>query len=908
MPGKRRILPIAISTLLLAPGVKAAPQWDCRPNPAGGWDCFKEGVLVAPEPAATVTAPAPAREAPAAVEAEQPSTIPEQQPASLQEQAPQAPPPEPEVVSTPAEPAAPAGQPVPEAEPRVEAPAEAAAPVERQVQQAGPEPEAEPAQVTHQATPGPTAAEQPAEPVEEERTAADTTTPEPEPAPVLPVPTEGVARLDQGLNWEQCSPDKGFDVPPLSPLPDNLTHASADGLEFQRDNEIAILTGDVVMREGDQLVEAQRISYDKTSDTLQADKGIYFEQPGLRIAGSKATLQLEEHSGEIENLEYRLLDKTARGSASSVQILDSDRSHFQQANYTTCRPGNSDWLLQAAELNVDKASGVGTAKDAKLTFKGVPLFYMPTITFPVDDRRKSGLLIPSVGISDKTGLDIEIPYYFNIAPNMDATLTPRIMTERGIMLGGEFRYLQPTHQGVLKAELLPSDSEAAPGVDENRGSLSFKAHGAPAPRWHFDLDYNQVSDDDYFDDFGQSLAVSSATTQERRGDIRYNGEGWSARLRLHDYQIVGDGAKPYAKLPQLLVELNRPNQAYGLTYHLRAEYVYFDKSDAVHGSRVDLHPGVSLPIRRPWGYLTPKLSLRHTSYSLEEQTAGLSDSPDRTLPTLSLDGGLFYERSTSWFGSATTQTLEPRLFYLYTSDDDQSSLPNFDTSEYGFSFQNLFRENRFSGSDRVGDANQLTLALTSRQISDLSGEELFRASIGQIYYFRDREVQISGATQTDDSSALVAEVAAKLGDDWRARAGLQWNPHDDDDPVEKSAVSLHYNDNRERIFNFAYRFDDNLLEHTDISARWPMSSNTHLVGRWNYSLRDNATMEAFGGIEYDSCCWNTRLVLRQHRTSATVEPDLGIFLQLELKGLTSFGDRIDDFLERGILGYQADNE
>ncbi len=717
-----------------------------------------------------------------------------------------------------------------------------------------------------------------------------------------------MARIDQGLDWNQCSPDKGFNVPPLSPAPDNLTHARADGLEFQRNEEIAVLTGNVVVREGDQLVESEHLRYHKNDGTLEAREGIYFEQPGLRITGQQATMQLEEHSGQIENLEYRLLDKSARGEAASAIIEDSERSHFKQVNYTTCRPGNSDWLLAAEELDVDKESGVGTAKDAKLTFKGVPLFYMPTITFPIDDRRKSGLLIPSVGYSSDNGLDVEVPYYFNIAPNMDATLTPRIMTERGLMLGGEFRYLAERHEGQLRAEILPGDSNAASGITKNRGSLSYQAKGNPAERWSFDVDINQVSDDQYLNDLGKSLAVSSATTQERRGDLWYHGNGWNTLLRLHDYQIVGDTAKPYAKLPQLLLNLNKPNQAAGLTYHLRAEYVYFDKSDAVHGSRVDIQPGISLPMRKPWGYLTPKLSARHTSYSLDDPAATLvDDSPSRTLPTFSLDGGLFYERTASWFGNATTQTLEPRLFYLYTPEEDQSSLPSFDTADYDFSFASLFRENRFSGSDRVGDANQLTLALTSRQISDQSGEELFRASVGQVYYFRDRDVQLTGPSQTDDSSALVAEVAAKLATNWRARAGIQWNPHKDTDSTEKGALSIHYNDENERVFNFAYRFDDGLLEQTDLSARWPVGKQTHLVGRWNYSLRDSMTMEAFGGLEFDSCCWNTRLVLRQHRTSATLDPDLGIFLQLELKGLTGFGEKIDEFLERGILGYQSDN-
>ncbi|MEW8044121.1 MAG: LPS assembly protein LptD [gamma proteobacterium symbiont of Phacoides pectinatus] len=823
MPGKRRILSIAVSALLLTPAAEAAPTWDCRASASGGWDCYKDGVLVAPEPAvATQPTPQPAPEVAAQPEPEVAAQ------------------PEPEVAARPAT--------EPKATPRQD-----------------------PAPTAQQATPG-----------------------------------AELAAIDSGLNWAQCSPGEGFDTLPITTLEGDQTQISADGAEFIRDQDLAIFSGAVEARQGDQILHAQRVEYNNVDDTLHAEQEVLFAQPGLRVGGASADLHLATNSGTLQGVEYRLIDRAARGAADSAEIIDRDRSIYTNISYTTCRPGNSDWLIEAAELELDRASGVGTARDAKVSFKRVPFAYTPYLTFPIDDRRKSGLLIPSIGYSDSNGADISLPDYFNLAPNYDLTLTPRIMSERGLQLGGEFRYLLEQHSGELRAELLPSDS--ASSAHDERGSLSLRANGDPATRWHYDVNLNHVSDDDYFDDLGGSLAVSSTTTLERRADLAYHGDGWHALGRVQNFQTLGTTAESYDRLPQMLLYMNRPDQALGLTYHLRGEYVSFDKSSGVTGERLDLYPALSLPLRRSWGFLTPKLGVRYTSYDLEDQTPGLEDDPTRTTATLSVDSGLYFERETSWFGDAITRTLEPRLYYLYTPHEDQSALPDFDTAEHDFSFASLFRENRFSGADKVGDANQLTLALTSRNLDRRTGEEFLRASLGQIYYFSDREVQLqssSGSIDTDDSSAFVAEVAARISRNWRTGAGLQWNPHLDDE-TEKAAFAVNYNNGKGRLFNFAYRFDDGDYEKTDISASLPLNHQWNLVGRWDYSLMHSATMEAFAGVEYDSCCWSSRLVLRQHRVDANAEPDIGIFLQLELTGLTSLGDRIDQFLEDGILGYTSD--
>lgn len=736
-------------------------------------------------------------------------------------------------------------------------------------------------------------------------------------AAAKPVPEKktGTSRIDRGLDWSQCGSDAALasEIINQSPTTEDDILIEADGADFLRKEDLAIFTGNVQLRQGVERLEADQLHYYKKSDEVDAQGNVFLEQPGLRIKSTNLHYNLTTSQGRAEQVEYRMLGRIARGNASEAELENRVLSHYKQVSYTTCPPGSSDWLLEADTLDIDKASGTGTARNATLAFKGVPFLYLPYATFPIDDRRKSGFLIPSIGTSDSTGFDISIPYYWNIAPHMDATITPRIMGKRGLMLGGEFRYLAETFGGEMKAEILPSDEEQAADKNDTRGALSLQASGKPADRWRFDIDLNYVSDNDYLNDLGDSLAATSTKHQERRGDIRYQGSGWNFLGRLQQYQTIDEtiaiDSRPYSRLPQLLFSLERPRQAMDLSHHLRAEYVRFDHSSEskVKGDRIDIQPGLSLPTRRPWGYLTPKLSVRYTSYSLTDQGAGNPSSHTRTLPTLSLDGGLFFERDTTWFGESLTQTLEPRLFYLYIPEENQDSLPVFDTSALDFSFANLFRENRFSGADRVGDANQLTAALTSRTLSDSTGVELFRASIGQIFYFRDRVVQLPGSSTVDESSSsIVGELSARLSQDWKFRAGAQWNPHDDGN-TEKVSSSITYRDKQQRIINLAYRYTENSIEQVDFSGRWPLSHKLHAVARWNYSQLHGQTMEAFGGIEYDSCCWTTRLILREHRTDTDQETNAAIFLQLELKGLTSIGDKLDQFLEEGILGYHAEN-
>ncbi|VAX07424.1 LPS-assembly protein LptD @ Organic solvent tolerance protein precursor [hydrothermal vent metagenome] len=854
------MLPVAISSLLLLSAAQAAkPTWECRTAPDGAtWECFKDGLPAAAGPLDQPVTTAPVAEKSSPAVADKPS-------AAVQE----------EPVIAPAI-----------------RPAHIAAPVEKQ-----------PAPVV--------TAKEPIRP--------------PAPVQAKPVVPTTVAttspdqslfgpRIDRGLNWSQCSVASGGTPTPRGTAAisneEAQTHISSDAAEIRRNDEESIFSGNVEVIRGSQVIEANEIRYNNKTDNLHAQGDVYYQEPGLRISGTSATFDMENHQGQIEAVEYRLPYRMARGSADKAEIQNKDQSRFDGISYTTCRPGSNSWVLRADTMDIDQATGRGEARNVILALSDMPVFYLPYISFPIDDRRKTGMLAPSMGQSDETGTDISMPYYLNLAPNYDATITPRVMSKRGLMLAGELRYLTGDHSGIITGEILPDDDEAPKGQNKTRGAFSIKGRGWLTQNISVDANINHVSDDEYLEDFGGSLAVSSTRQMERRADITYHGEYWSLLGRVQHFQSLDETlastSRAYNRLPQVRLALNKPDQLYGLTYHLNAEYAWFDRSIGVRGHRYDLHPGLSLPMSRSWGFITPKITARYTGYQLEDEAIGATDDPDRFLGTLSIDSGLYFDRQANWFGSSVTQTIEPRAFYLLIPREDQDDQPIFDTSKLSFSFANLFRENRFNGADRVGDANQLTLAVTSRTLG-ATGKELLRASIGSIIYFRDRTEQLPGGRNLDEeTSAIVAEMGARLTENWSTRASGQWDPHNSDH-TDKSAFQLHYRDEERRILNLAYRFTRDVSEQTDFSGRLPLFDHLTLVGRWNYSLRYNQTMEGFGGIEYDGCCYVARAVVRNYVNKAGEEANTGIFLQIEFKGLGSVGSDIITLLDRGIFGY-AQNE
>lgn len=721
-------------------------------------------------------------------------------------------------------------------------------------------------------------------------------------------PRVNFGRLDEGVHWENCAP---VAITPAASDEDRLPiEIEADSAEADELNQRADFFGSVAISQGSQQIHAREAHYDYTDGTLRALGDALLLRPDLRLAADEIQYNLRSGRGEAHDAEYRLPGILARGTAERAQLIDAANSHYTRIDYTTCPPGDSAWKIDAEVLEIDTAEGLATATDAHLLFADIPVMYLPKLTFPIDDRRRSGVLVPSFGYGDRHGADLSVPYYFNLAPNYDLTLTPRLMSKRGLLLDGEFRFLTSAHRGEIQGSFIPND-RLAPAGSDMRGGLSLNTHSQFSDHLGGSLKINRVSDDDFLEDFGPDIETYATSHLESNAALRYSARNWWALAQVQKFQTIDPlltaANRPYEILPRLqfhaadrldLATLHPSNYSFG------AELANFSKDGSVvEGRRVDLNPRVAMPLRESWYHLIPAVGLRYTRYELENQAAGQDASPDRLLPTFSLDSGLYFDRDMQWFGHGATQSLEPRIFYLFVPEENQDDIPVFDTGRYATNFGNLFRENRFTGADRVGDANQLTLAVSST-ISDLdSGEQMLRAGLGQILYLKDRRVQLPGvATETDRTSPLVADLSARLNRHWQTRGELVWNPHSNQ--VEQALARASYRADDDHIFSASYRLRDVVSSETDLAAIWPIGSRTRAIARWNYSLSEQRNLDALAGIEYGQCCWKIRTLLRQQVTGTGSDQNLSFLLQLELRGLAKLGDNIDSVLREGIYGYR----
>ncbi|MDJ0806267.1 MAG: LPS-assembly protein LptD, partial [Gammaproteobacteria bacterium] len=592
-------------------------------------------------------------------------------------------------------------------------------------------------------------------------------------------------RLNEGLDWGPgChtaahSQHRHHPTIPAGRL--DFIYLESDALEIDQMQDRMDLRGKGMLRKNDTYLEADEIIYHRQPGNVWLNGAIYLEQPGIRLTADEGFLKPTNDQGWLSNVEFRLPEHLARGHAERVDMLSQARSRFADARFTTCPPGNHDWSIGASEMEIDRESGWGNAYHAVLRFGDLPVLYTPYISFPVDDRRKSGLLLPSWGNSNDLGAEFTLPYYLNLAPNYDATLTPRWMSRRGLMLGGEFRFMTAHQRATLSGETL-DDKVTSDEHDSRRSAFRIRHTSQPFMGLNTRIDYKEVSDRDYLDDFSSGLEFSSTRHLERIAEANYVSGNWRLNGRLQDFQTVdksiAPNSYPYSLLPRLTLNYQKLLDRLNTDLRLDSEYTRFDHDTELTGQRLRLVPSAGLKWSRPWGHLTPRLSLQHVAYRLSEAAdTETESSPSFTVPTFSLDSGLVFERDSRWFGEAATQTLEPRLFYLYVPFQEQADAPDFDTADLELSFANLFKENRFTGGDRVGDANQLALGITSRWLENDSGLERLRASIGQIFYLRDREVQLTGGTEEQSESAVVAELSTRLGSHWRTSLNLRWDPH-----------------------------------------------------------------------------------------------------------------------------------
>ena len=724
-------------------------------------------------------------------------------------------------------------------------------------------------------------------------------------------------------DWSQCGP--GFQVPQRPVLeaaqsdadPDTI-HVSADEADLVEDG-VSRFTGNVTVEKGTRQLQSDEIVYNQSEEVIEARGNVRFWDEGVFVTGDRARAEIEQDIVTFgPETAFMLENEHGHGNAAEIRTLGDERMTASDVSYTTCNPGEADWRITASDVEFDRVESTGTARNTWLEFMGQRIFYLPWISFPLGGERKSGFLTPTYGTSGSGGVEVEVPYYFNLAPNYDATLTARAMSDRGVQAQGEFRFLSRTYgSGRFAAQHLPSDSK----FDDDRSAFDLAHRHRWSDRWSTDARFEWVSDTAYLEDLGSSLSQSSRTHLPRRFDANYRGDGWGARVRFQDFMTLDRTIKlenrPYARLPQILVRTNRPERNRAPNFALRGEFAYFDQESRTTGARVDLQPSLTFPIHTAGTFVTPKAALHITGYNLNrtETETSRNDDPSRLLPSFSLDSGLYLERPVTLFGESLTHTIEPRLYYLAVPYDRQDDLPSFDTSRPSFNFAQLFRENRFSGGDRIGDANQLTVSLTSRLLDERGGE-LGRASIGQIHYFRDRKVILDkdDVPETTSASDLVAEIEARPSQNWRLRTGLQYDT--DADRTEKNVFNVRYQPNRRSVINAGYRLirdvdPSKTIEQAELSFALPLGANWRTVGRWSLALNEDSdqTVEALGGLEYESCCWGFRAVARRFRRSGARSDGEdsysdGIFLQLEFKGLTSVGNRTEALLTRSIPGYE----
>ena len=729
----------------------------------------------------------------------------------------------------------------------------------------------------------------------------------------------------------------------------------------------AVLNGRVTVTQDERSVSADSVTYDYSSDKIDVKGKVDFLDPKLRVRSDSGSYETVGGANFNEAF-FQLMDRNGRGFARDIDVSPDGKVALEHVHYTSCPVGIEDWSLSASKINLDTQQGEGTARNVTMRFKNVPIFYTPYISFPLGDERKSGLLFPSFGHSGSNGFDAEVPYYFNLAPNYDLTVTPGILTARGVQLAEDFRYLTSNSRGQLDATFLPNDKQQ----HEDRSYLRYTDITDIRHGLRFDADIASVSDSNYFQSFAVGTEQTSVTFLERRADLLYYDDAWRIRAQLQNFQTiditVADVDRPYSRVPRIQANALYPIANSNFEFVFDSEAVNFLRGIGPTGVRLNLSPEIRWSSRGPGYFFEPAVGYDFTQYDLQDAGLGLPSTPTRALPYARLDTGLVFERTAGSQGQRT-QTLEPRLVYSYVPYRNQNELPIFDSGLPDLNLTELFRTNRYVGSDRIGDANQLALAVTTRLFDTVTGTQYLSATVGQIRYFSIPRVGLPtdpltpGAAQFAQNvpivnplqlpgdallvargqpfvnyypgeplyglnrngllqplalnqqpgqypaSDIVAEVALTGYKHLGVNLDYQWNPYTSQ--TEKSEISVQYHPDPSRVINIGYRFQEGILKQWDGSFAWPIAEHWNTVGRWVYSLQDRQTIEQVAGFEYKSCCYKVQIVQRRYLSirPGTTTPggtlDTSIALQLELTGLSSVGKREDSFLEQSIRGYST---
>ena len=714
------------------------------------------------------------------------------------------------------------------------------------------------------------------------------------------------------------------------------TFIAADQIAGKTDVEV-VAEGNVELRRRNSILQSDRLTYWQEADEMEAEGNVRLARDGDRVRGPKIRMKMEDSTGFFEQPEYSIRRirtgsaptlwtgteervspdlTTGQGAAARMEFEGEGKYRLTDATYSTCTPAagrDPDWFARTADLRLDYDEQQGSARDATLYFKGTPILYSPWLSFSLNNERKSGLLTPTFGSTSRGGSEYTQPFYWNIAQNMDALIAPRFMAKRGTLWKGEYRYLQPSFSGTVQGNYLPDDK-----IEHKRRSAYSLTHSQNLGHgFSGTLDLNHASDGTYFSDLGSGSSVIAQTNLVRQGTLNYGAGWWSAKLLAQSYQTLQDPSlppvtEPYRRLPQLTVTANRGDLPLGMSFAFSGEHVSFRSPTLVEGRRFTLYPQISLPLQTEVLSLTPKIGLHATRYTLDRQAAGTPAKLTRSVPIFSLDSTVTFERDIDWLGKALTQTLEPRLYYLYAPVRDQSLIPVFDTGLADFNFAQIFGENRYGGGDRIGDANQVTAMLTSRLLDPQTGAEIVRAAFGQRFYFSTQNVGLPATATTpaevlrsDRQTDFLGSLSGRILPKTYADIGAQYNPRLS--RMERLNVGGRYQPEAGQVLNAGYRYTRDQLAQLDLSGQWPVFGGWHAVGRFNYSTKDRRMIESVAGLEYDGGCWVGRVVLQRLATQ-TQASNTTLFFQLELNGFAKVGSNPLDILRRNVPGYGVINQ
>lgn len=776
----------------------------------------------------------------------------------------------------------------------------------------------------------------------------------------------GLADLKQTLDWvsyDQLTTEQQAQLPigscgayisPLSDIGDALDTSNSPTETSSNQSEIIekdgfkqiTLLGDVIVKQGVQQLTAEQAIYSERTGSITIDGELTVRQPDLLLIANKGVVNQRENRLVIEDATYVIHSANIRGKGKQLS-KDQAVIDLKGSEYTSCEPGNNDWVLKGSQITIDTEKNQGSAKHVRLVVKGIPVFYWPYLRFPVGDERQSGFLYPTIGLSDGT-LDVSVPYYFNLAPNYDLTLTPHFLQDHGTLIEANGRHLSrhfetdislahiSNDKGVL------SDSEQADISNgtktaaeinaykgEDRWLVNINQKGGEGQRWFSTIDYNEVSDNDYLDDFDSStLNTNSEVSLIQQITAGYQFDHWRFEINNQQYQILEDDiTRPYKELPQIALngEYSFPDYAFGeLNVDLDNEWVRFDHSNAddagdttLIGERARFKYSVELDNTNDAGFFRPRIQARYLAYQLDASklSSGANSSPSLIVPQAVIDSGLYFERD----GNGYQQTFEPRLQYFYSPFKDQSDITGsgrniaFDTSNLTFSYSQLFNDTRFSGGDRIDDANQLSLGLTTRFIGNESGREWFSASIGKAVYLDERKVTLSGTPDTANNSLIAGRFSSQFSQHWQLTNDIIYD--DNEGNVDDNTLSLKYRGDDSTLLNFSHRFlrnsvAANTLEQSEVSVILPIAQHSwYLLAHTQYDHTNSRDLEQLLGLEYNSCCYRARFAYKRFTDgvqsgSTNVDYDEGLVLEFQFLGLGGTGKQFDNLFEDTIDGYE----